>query len=82
MYIPDTSGLAVVGTTIVFNCSKPEEVIVGANPSTCMDNGQWAPDPALIHLDCKGINLYGYYTDLLWLIISMNNLTTSPVAQE
>ena len=68
LYILDTSGLAVVGTTIVFNCLKPGEVIVGANTSTCMDNGQWAPDPTQILLDCKGTNnLYGIF---LWLITS------------
>ena len=54
MNISDASGLAVVGTTIVFNCSKPGEVTVGANASTCTDNGQWVPDPNQIHLDCKG----------------------------
>ena len=55
LHISGASGVAVVGTTIAFGCSKPGEVIVGANTSTCTDNGEWAPDPNQVHLECKGI---------------------------
>jgi hypothetical protein len=55
LYILDASGLAVVGTIIAFSCSKPGEVIIGANASTCLDNGKWEPDPNQVQLDCKDI---------------------------
>jgi hypothetical protein len=42
---------ATVGTTISFNCSRPEEVLIGPNMVTCMDDGQWEPDP---QISCKG----------------------------
>ena len=47
------SGPAIVGTTVSFNCSMPGEVLTGSNTSTCIDIGQWEPDPRQIN--CKGI---------------------------
>ena len=43
---------AVVGTNISFNCSQPEEVLVGPNTTTCMENGEWEPDPS--EVECEG----------------------------
>ena len=51
----DYSEPAIVGTTILFNCSWPEEVLIGPNMVTCMDDGQWEPDPHQIQISCKGI---------------------------
>ena len=31
--------LAVVGTTVSFNCSKANEILIGPNTATCIDNG-------------------------------------------
>ena len=45
---------AIVGTTISFNCSQPEEVLIGPDTVTCMDDGQWEPDPHQIQISCKG----------------------------
>jgi hypothetical protein len=45
---------ATVGTTISFNYSRPEDVLIGPNTVTCMDDGQWEPDPHQIQISCKG----------------------------
>jgi hypothetical protein len=45
---------AIVGTTISFSCSRPEDVLIGPNTVTCMDDGQWEPDPHQIQISCKG----------------------------
>ena len=39
------------GTSATFGC-PPNLVLVGSNTSTCMENGQWNPDPA--NVACKG----------------------------
>ena len=39
------------GTAITFSCS-PGLVLTGPNTTTCMDNGQWEPDPR--EVKCKG----------------------------
>jgi hypothetical protein len=49
--VQDYSDPAVVGTMISFNCSRPEEVLIGPNTVTCMDDGQWEPEP---QISCKG----------------------------
>ena len=45
----------IVGTTLAFNCSQPEEVLIGPNTTTCMDDGRWVPDPFQLQISCKGI---------------------------
>ena len=50
----DYSEPATVGTTISFDCSRPEEVLIGPNMVTCMDDGQWEPDPCQIQISCNG----------------------------
>ena len=55
--------LVVVGTTVSFNCSKANEVLIGPNTATCMDNGRWEPDPSQLQnlTSCKGNAWYCYY---------------------
>ena len=52
LYILGYSEPAVVGTT---NCSEPGEVLTGPNSATCMENGQWVPEPSQLQMNCKGI---------------------------
>ena len=54
--VQDRSEPAIVGTTISFDCLQPEEVLIGPNMVTCMDDGQWDPDPHQIQISCKGDN--------------------------
>ena len=42
---------AVEGTNVTFSCS-PGLVLTGPSTTTCMDNGQWEPDPR--EVKCKG----------------------------
>ena len=44
LYILDYSDPAVIGTTVFFTCSNPKDLLIGPNTSTCMEDGQWAPD--------------------------------------
>ena len=46
-----------VGTTVSFNCSEPGQVLVGLNTATCMENGEWVPDPSLLQMNCKGSDI-------------------------
>ena len=34
-------------TTITLSC-PPGSILTGSNTSTCMDNGEWEPDPRLV----------------------------------
>ena len=54
LYILGYSEPAVVGTTVSFNCSQPGEVLTDPNTATCMEDGQWAPDPSQLQISCKG----------------------------
>lgn len=55
LYVPDFNESAVsVGTTVSFNCSEPGQVLVGPNTATCMESGQWVPDPSQLKMNCKG----------------------------
>ena len=56
LYILDYNEPAIVGTTVSINCLHPGEVLVGPNTATCMDNGQWVPDPNQLQMNCKGIH--------------------------
>ena len=46
---------AINGTIVSFNCSQPGEVLIGPSTATCMDDGQWVPNPDQLHGNCKGI---------------------------
>ena len=61
----DYSEPAVQGTIVSLNCSRPEEVLVGSNTITCMDDGQWVPDPNQLQVNCEGTNEINYHTSLL-----------------
>ena len=52
LYILDYSEPAVVGTSISFNCSDQEEVLIGPSTAICMNDGQWVPDPN--YTGCEG----------------------------
>ena len=60
LYILDYSEPAVVGTTVSFNCSQPGKVLIGPNTVTCMDGGQWIPDPSQLQMSCIGIRNNSY----------------------
>ena len=47
---------ALEGTTVTLSC-PPGLVLFGPNSTTCMDNGQWEPDPR-DSMECKGIDIY------------------------
>ena len=47
----DYSYPAPEGTTISFSC-PPRMVLIGPNASTCVENGEWKPDPRGV--ECKG----------------------------
>jgi hypothetical protein len=36
---------ALEGTSVTLECSSPYIVHVGPNITTCMENGEWEPDP-------------------------------------
>ena len=40
------------GTTIIFQC-PPQHMFVGPNTTTCMENGEWEPDPG--EVECKSM---------------------------
>ena len=44
---------ALEGASVTFGCPAPGLIIVGSNTSTCMENGQWNPDPATV--TCTGV---------------------------
>ena len=39
-----TEGPLIEGSIVTYNCS-PGLNVIESNMSTCMDNGQWEPDP-------------------------------------
>ena len=43
---------AIVGSYVTFSCPLGMELI-GPNSTTCMENGEWEPDPK--KLECKGL---------------------------
>ena len=54
LYILDYSEPAVVGTSVLFNCSNPEEILIGPDAAMCMNDGRWVPDPNIWQISCKG----------------------------
>ena len=55
LYILGYSEPAAVGTSISFNCSNPEEVLIGPDTAMCVNDGQWVPDPNSWQIGCKGM---------------------------
>jgi hypothetical protein len=49
---------AIMGTIVSFNCAQPEEVLIGPSTATCMEDGQWAPNPDQLQRTCKGIETF------------------------
>jgi hypothetical protein len=45
---------ALEGTVLSFDC-PPHYHLIGPNTATCMENGEWEPDPRKV--ECKGIML-------------------------
>ena len=50
--IAEYSGPTLEGDSVTFGCLHGQ-IMVGSNTSTCMENGQWNPDPATA--TCKGV---------------------------
>ena len=59
LYVPNFPNESAirVGTMVSFNCSNPGQVLVGPNTATCMENGEWVPDPNLLQMNCKGSDI-------------------------
>ena len=54
--ITDYNNPALVGTNATFTCNSSSGLVfTGFNTTTCMENGEWEPDPR--EIDCEG-NLY------------------------
>ena len=49
--VMEYSDPALEGASVTFGCS-PGLVLMGTNTSTCMENGQWTPDPG--NMSCEG----------------------------
>ena len=45
---------AMEGATVTFEC-PPQYVLIGPNTTTCMENGEWEPDP--LEVECNGMPL-------------------------
>ena len=43
----------VHGSIINFTC-PPGQLLTGPIMSTCMENGEWEPDPEQVHVACNG----------------------------
>ena len=43
---------AMEGANVNFTCS-PQHVLIGPHSATCMENGEWEPDPR--EVECKGV---------------------------
>ena len=52
VFVTEYSDPALEGDSVTFGC-PPGLIMVGSNTSTCMENGQWNPDPATA--TCKGV---------------------------
>ena len=62
--------IPVEGTTIWFSC-PPGLVITGSNSATCMENGEWDPDPSGVKCgDSKG---------KMFLMSTLLKLSKSPI---
>ena len=52
--VMDYEDPAVEGESITFTCF-PSLVLNGPNSSTCMENGEWEPDPR--EVNCTGVHV-------------------------
>ena len=44
---------ALEGATLTFSC-PPGKILTGPNTTTCMENGEWEPDPTVEAMKCVG----------------------------
>ena len=44
---------ALAGTTVIFSC-PPGRIFTGPNMTTCMENGEWEPNPQMEGIKCAG----------------------------
>lgn len=63
---------AVEGTTVNFSCPS-RLVLTGPSTTTCMENGQWEPDPR-DSVMCKGISIYTYRSMIMICTMSCSQL--------
>ncbi len=49
---------AIMGTVISFDCSQPEEILIGPSTATCMEDREWVPNPDQLQRNCKGIEMF------------------------
>ena len=52
-----TEGPLIEGNIVTYSCS-PGLKIIESNVSTCMNNGQWEPNP--LDITCTGKYLYAF----------------------
>ena len=60
--VMDYMAPALEGATVTFGCA-PQYILMGPNTTTCMENGEWEPDPS--EVECKGIDVCMYNTIIL-----------------
>ena len=64
---------AVEGTTVSFTCSNDKLILIGPKSSTCMENGEWKPDPVEVKCRHRGnfntTFLIPWYQTMIMLII-------------
>ena len=46
---------ALGGLEVTFTCPRHGMMLIGPNSTTCMENGEWEPDPR--NVECKGATL-------------------------
>ena len=63
---------AIVGTTVSFNCLNPGEELTGSNTSTCVEFGQWEPDPRLQLINYEGTILYTGKIEIIKVLILLH----------
>ena len=67
LWVMMTSYIPVEGTTVWFSC-PPGLVVNGPDSATCMENGEWEPDPSgVMCTDSKGKNTFLFSTLLVLL---------------
>ena len=61
------NSIAMEGAVANFSC-PPGLVLTGPSTTTCMENGEWEPDPA--YLDCKGIKFSQHHKFIVPLYLN------------
>lgn len=54
VHVTKFSELLVAGTSLMFACPSGL-ILTGPNTTTCLENGQWEPDPSQVK--CKGMRI-------------------------